>query len=70
MMFKLLEGSTGIDLSAILSAIGTFFTSFITWVGQVLSFITDNPILLIFVILAVAAIVIGMVRRWVPGAGV
>lgn len=57
-------------ISTILSAIGTFFTSFITWVGQVLTFITENPILLIFVILAIAGIVIGMVRRWIPGAGV
>lgn len=57
-------------LSEILSAIGLFFTNFVNWVGSVISFITDNPILLIFVILAIAGIVIGMVRRWIPGAGV
>lgn len=70
MMFKLLEGGTAIDISSILTAIGTFFTSFVTWVGQVLTFITEQPILLVFVILAVAGIVISMVRRWIPGAGV
>lgn len=57
-------------LSEILTAVGTFFSAFVVWVGNVISFITENPILLIFVILAIAGIVIGMVRRWIPGAGV
>lgn len=65
-----MEGGATTTISTILTAIGTFFTSFISWVGQVLTFITDNPILLVFVILAIAGIVIGMVRRWIPGAGV
>jgi len=58
------------SLSEILTAVGTFFSAFVVWVGNVISFITENPILLIFVILAIAGIVIGMVRRWIPGAGV
>lgn len=57
-------------LNEILTAIGTFFAAFLEWVGDVVTFITDNPLLLIFVILAIAGIVIGMVRRWIPGAGV
>lgn len=57
-------------LSEILTAVGTFFSAFVVWVGDVISFVTENPILLIFVILAIAGIVIGMVRRWIPGAGV
>lgn len=57
-------------LSEILTAVGTFFSAFVVWVGDVISFITANPILLIFVILSIAGIVIGMVRRWIPGAGV
>lgn len=64
------EGGATTTITTILTAIGTFFTQFLTWVGQVITFITDNPLLLIFVILAIAGIVIGMVRRWIPGAGV
>lgn len=57
-------------LQTILNAVGSFFSAFIVWVGNVVTFITENPLLLIFVILAIAGIVIGMVRRWIPGAGV
>lgn len=57
-------------LQEILTAIGSFFSAFTVWVGNVITFISENPILLIFVILAIAGIVIGMVRRWIPGAGV
>ena len=57
-------------LNTILTAIGTFFAAFLEWVGSVVTFITDNPLLLIFVILAIASIVISMVRSRIPGAGV
>lgn len=57
-------------LNTILTAIGTFITAFIQWVTQVVEFITDNPLLLIFVILAIVGIVIGMIRSWIPGSGV
>lgn len=57
-------------LNTILTAIGTFITAFIQWVTQVVEFITSNPLLLIFVILAIVGIVIGMIRSWIPGSGV
>lgn len=62
--------TTATTLSTILEWITSFFTSFITWVGQVVTFITDNPLLLVFVILAVISIVVSLVRSWIPGAGV
>ena len=46
-------------LNTILTAIGTFFAAFLEWVGSVVTFI-----------LAIASIVISMVRSWIPGAGV
>lgn len=63
-------GATTSTLTTILTAIGTFFTQFLDWVKELITFVTDNPILLIFVIIAIAGMVIGMVRRWIPGAGV
>lgn len=63
-------GASTTTISTILTAVGTFFTQFLTWVGQVITFITDNPLLLIFVVLAIAGIVISKVRGWIPGAGV
>jgi len=42
----------------------------LTWVGELITFVTGEPILLVFVIIAVASIVISMARSWIPGSGV
>lgn len=39
----------------------------IAWMNSVLSFVTDHPILVIFVFIAFARGIVGIVRRWLPG---
>lgn len=54
-------------LATLLSQVGEFFTSMITWMGNLLDFYEQQPILLVFVILALAGIVLRILRRWIPG---
>lgn len=55
------------DMATFLSSAGTFLSSLITWMTSLLAFVTDNPPLLVFVMVALAGSIIGIVRRWLPG---
>lgn len=54
-------------LETLLSLVGEFFTSMITWMGQLIDFYESQPILLVFVIITIAGIVLRVLRRWIPG---
>ena len=57
-------------LAALLTAITSFLSTsdgLLSWMGTFLTFVTDNPILLVFVFMALTRGVIGIVRRWLPG---
>lgn len=43
--------------------IGTLVDGFIDWMGDFVGFITDNPLVLMFVVLGVCGIAIGFIRR-------
>lgn len=55
------------DLSAYLLDVGSFVTALVVWMGNLITFVTDNPPLLVFVLIALAGSIIGIVRRWLPG---
>ena len=55
------------DMAAFLSNVGTFVTSLVNWMTYLIKFVTDNPPLLVFVMIALAGSIIGIVRRWLPG---
>ena len=55
------------DMAAFLSSVGSFVTNLVTWMTNLLGFVTDNPPLLVFVMIALAGSIIGIVRRWLPG---
>lgn len=55
------------DLGTFLANVGTFVTCLVTWMGELLTFVTANPPLLVFVLIALAGSIIGIVRRWLPG---
>ena len=55
------------DLSTFLLDVGSFVTALVVWMGNFLTFVTDNPPLLVFVLIALAGSIIGIVRRWLPG---
>lgn len=65
----ILSGGTGsvATMADLIALFGTFVSSLVTWMTSFLGFVTSNPILLIFVFLVVAKIVVGIVRRWLPG---
>lgn len=51
-------------MSAFLTEIGTFFTQSITWLGNVLDVITENPALLVLVIaMPVVGFAVGLLSR-------
>lgn len=55
------------DMNTFLSSVATFVTSLVTWMSSLLGFVMDNPPLLVFVMIALAGSIIGIVRRWLPG---
>ena len=54
-------------MSTFLTTMTTFLTSLIDWFTSLIEFVIANPVLLVFVLIALAASVIGIVRRWLPG---
>lgn len=51
-------------MSAFLTEIGTFFTQAITWLGNVLDVVTENPALLVMVIaMPVCGFAVGLLSR-------
>lgn len=55
------------EMTPFLGEVGSFVTSLVTWMTSLLTFVTDNPPLLVFVMIALAGSIIGIVRRWLPG---
>lgn len=59
-----MEGGTAkMAISELLSSSTEIVTSALTWVGQVVDTITGNPLLLLFVILALVGLGVGLVAR-------
>lgn len=51
-------------MTAFLSSIGDFFTQSITWLGNVLDVVTENPALLVMVIaMPVVGFAVGLLSR-------
>ena len=51
-------------MSAFLTEIGTFFTQAITWLGDVLNVVVENPALLVMVIaMPVCGFAVGLLSR-------
>lgn len=54
-------------MTPFLAEVGAFVTQLVTWLTSLLTFVTDSPPLLVFVMIALAGSIIGIVRRWLPG---
>ena len=54
---------TAMDLSGLLTAIGSIFTALIGYVGDICSTITDQPLLLLGVAIPFAFAIVSFVRR-------
>lgn len=61
-MFFALE-ATPMTMADVLSNITTIMASIVNWVQSVVTFITSNPLILLFVVMGVGLIAVGVVRR-------
>lgn len=60
-------GTTAMTLASLITDITSVFTAVLSWLNTVIKFVTDNPILLIFVLMVLVGIVVRVCRRWIPG---
>lgn len=54
-------------LAALIADITTVFTAVLSWLNTILDFVTENPIMMIFVLMVLVSIVVRLCRRWIPG---
>lgn len=57
--------STAVTLTNILSNVSSVVTSALSWATSVVTFITANPIVMVFVIIPLVGLGIGMVKRMI-----
>ena len=55
------------QMNTFLATVGQFVTSLVSWMTNLLTFVTDSAPLMAFVLIALAGSIIGIVRRWLPG---
>lgn len=51
------------SMDAILASAGSMVTEALSWVGEVVTTITGNPLLLMFVVLPLIGLGVGLVKR-------
>uniref|UniRef100_A0AAU8AX60 Uncharacterized protein n=1 Tax=Dulem virus 75 TaxID=3145786 RepID=A0AAU8AX60_9VIRU len=60
---------TTTSMADFITTMSSFVTGLMTWMNSFLGFVTENPVLMVFLLIALAGTVIGIVRRWLPGRG-
>lgn len=55
------------DMATFLTDVSAFVNALVVWLTSLLGFVTDHPPLLVFVMIALAGSIVGIVRRWLPG---
>lgn len=53
-----------VTMASIISSVGEIITAAMTWAGSAVSFITSQPLILMFVLISLVGIGIGLVRRF------
>lgn len=54
-------------MATFLTDVSAFVNALVVWLTSLLGFVTDHPPLLVFVMIALAGSIVGIVRRWLPG---
>lgn len=57
-----MTATTG-TIASILADVSSIVTSSVTWIGDFVGVITDNPLLLMFVIISFVGLGVGLLRR-------
>lgn len=58
-----MEGNALNTLAVIITSITSVVTGAVSWMGSILTFITDNPIVYVPILLAFAGYGVGLLRR-------
>lgn len=58
-----MEGEAAVTIATLVSNAGDIVTAGLGWVGNVVSTVTSNPLILLFVILPLVGLGIGLFRR-------
>ncbi len=62
-----MEGAELTPMAEFISTMSSFVTGLMSWMNEFLKFVTGNPALMVFLLVALSGTVIGIVRRWLPG---
>lgn len=52
-----------VTIATILTSIGAVVTQAVTWAGDIVDFVVDNPLVMVFVAIPLVGLGIGMVKR-------
>jgi len=52
-------------MEALMTAIGTIVTQAISWIGDYVTVITSNPLLLAFVVVSFVGLGVGLIKRMI-----
>lgn len=55
-------------MASVITQAGITLTGMFSWAGSAVNFMTDTPLVLIFVLMAVAGVGIGVARSFIKGA--
>lgn len=53
------------SVSTILTDVGTVVTQAMSWAGNVVTFITSNPLIMVFVALPLVGLGVGLIKRMI-----
>lgn len=62
-----MEGASTTAMADFITTMTSFVTGLMSWMNEFLKFVTGNPVLMVFLLVALSGTVIGIVRRWLPG---
>lgn len=55
--------TTAMTMESLMTAVGTLVTNAVTWIGDYVTVITENPLLLCFVIVSFVGLGVGLINR-------
>lgn len=55
--------SETVNLASILTSVGSVVSSAVDWMGDIVSFVTSNPLVLLFVTISLVGLGVGLLSR-------
>lgn len=57
--------ATAMTMESLMTAVGTIVTQSISWIGDYVQVVTDNPLILAFVIVSFVGLGVGLIKRMI-----